>query len=106
MPTRIIHGRTRRCFRILLALALVTVNVASSLTVAQNQLASTYAQPSELAEKLAKIEKEIEEKRKELGVPGVAVAIVKDDKVIFQKGFGLRDVERHLPVTAFRPAAK
>ncbi len=25
--------------------------------------------------------------------------IVKDDKVIFMKGFGLRDVERKLPVT-------
>src|SRR5262245_55766889 len=63
-------------------------------------LASAPQQPPDLAEKLAKIEKEIEEKRKELGVPGVAVAIVKDDKVIFQKGFGLRDVERKLPVTA------
>jgi len=84
---------------LLLALPLVTINVASSLVVAQSQPVSTYSPPSDLAEKLAKIEKEIEEKRKELGVPGVAVAIVKDDMVIFQKGFGLRDVERNLPVT-------
>src|SRR6185295_7260933 len=84
---------------LLLALPLVTINVASSMVVAQSQPVSTYSPPSDLAEKLAKIEKEIEEKRKELGVPGVAVAIVKDDMVIFQKGFGLRDVERNLPVT-------
>jgi CubicO group peptidase (beta-lactamase class C family) len=53
----------------------------------------------ELAERLAIIEKVVESKRKELGVPGAALVIVKDDKVIFMKGFGLRDVELGLPVT-------
>jgi len=90
----------RRSLSILLALALVIANFASPLAQAQNQTASTAAQPSGLTEKLAAIEKTIEEKRKELGVPGAAVTIVKDDKVIFQKGFGLRDVERNLPATA------
>ncbi len=33
-------------------------------------------------------------------VPGVAVAIVKDDEVIFAGGIGLRDVEQHLEMTA------
>lgn len=32
-------------------------------------------------------------------VPGLAVAIVKDGEVIYQKGFGLRDREKKLPVT-------
>jgi CubicO group peptidase (beta-lactamase class C family) len=32
-------------------------------------------------------------------VPGVAVAIVKDDEVVFSRGFGNRDVENTLPVT-------
>lgn len=31
--------------------------------------------------------------------PGVAVAVVKDDRVIFAEGFGYRDLERKLPVT-------
>ncbi len=84
----------------LLALAVVTSLMGSPLVETQNGAALTVAQPSDLAERLVKIEKEIEEKRKEFGVPGVAVAIVKDDKVIFQKGFGLRDVEHNLPVTA------
>jgi CubicO group peptidase (beta-lactamase class C family) len=84
----------------LLALALAIANIASFQAVAQNPLGSSPSRPSDLADKLAKIEREIEEKRKEFGVPGVAVAIVKDDKVILQKGFGLRDVERNLPVTA------
>ncbi|HEY8459488.1 MAG TPA: serine hydrolase domain-containing protein, partial [Blastocatellia bacterium] len=85
----------KRLPRILLALTLVFAGFVSPLTRAQDQSAS-----AGLAEKLAAIEKTIEEKRKELGVPGVAVAIVKDDKAIFQKGFGLRDVERNQPVTA------
>jgi CubicO group peptidase (beta-lactamase class C family) len=32
-------------------------------------------------------------------VPGVAIAIVKDGKVILSKGYGLRDVKNNLPVT-------
>jgi CubicO group peptidase (beta-lactamase class C family) len=32
-------------------------------------------------------------------VPGLAIAIVKDGEVIYQKGFGLRDREKKLPVT-------
>jgi CubicO group peptidase (beta-lactamase class C family) len=84
----------QRLSRTLLALTIAIANFASPPARAQNQGAS-----AGLTEKLAAIEKAIEEKRNELGVPGVAVAIVKDDKVVFQKGFGLRDVERNLPVT-------
>ncbi|HKX29578.1 MAG TPA: serine hydrolase domain-containing protein [Blastocatellia bacterium] len=54
---------------------------------------------SDLSAPLAAIEKSIEEKRRELGVPGLAVAIVKDDRVIFERGFGSRDVEQNRPVT-------
>jgi CubicO group peptidase (beta-lactamase class C family) len=36
----------------------------------------------------------------QLKVPGVAMAVVKDDEVVFAKGFGLRDVENKLPMTA------
>jgi CubicO group peptidase (beta-lactamase class C family) len=83
------------------ALSLVLAVVISSPRVeAQNQPAVADTRQSDLAGKLARIEREVEEKRKALGVPGVALAIVKDDEVIFQKGFGLRDVKRHLPVTA------
>src|ERR1700751_1919533 len=32
-------------------------------------------------------------------VPGISVAIVRDGKVVYAKGFGYRDVERKLPVT-------
>jgi len=36
---------------------------------------------------------------KELDVPGVAVAIVKDGKVVLAKGYGYRDLEKKLPMT-------
>lgn len=37
---------------------------------------------------------------KDWGVPGVAIAIVKDDKVVFAKGFGVRDLNKPTPVDA------
>ena len=51
-----------------------------------------------LQERLDAIEKAIDSGRQGLHIPGVSLVIVKDDKVIFKKGFGLRDVERSLPV--------
>ncbi len=42
----------------------------------------------------------VEKGLKELNVPGAAIAIVKDDEVIFTKGFGHRDVEKKIPVTS------
>jgi CubicO group peptidase (beta-lactamase class C family) len=40
------------------------------------------------------------EAMKKFEVPGMAIAIVKNKEVIYAKGFGLRDVEKQLPVTA------
>src|SRR5689334_23171727 len=48
---------------------------------------------------LAAIEKAIDEKRKEFGIPGASLVIVKDDKVIYLKGLGVKDFERNVPVT-------
>lgn len=33
-------------------------------------------------------------------MPGVAVAVVRDTQIVYERGFGYRDVERKLPVTA------
>lgn len=41
----------------------------------------------------------VEKIRQEWEVPGCAVAIVKDGKVIFSRGFGFRDAAQKLPVT-------
>ena len=35
----------------------------------------------------------------EVHAPGVSVALLKEGKVVYAKGFGARDVERNLPAT-------
>jgi CubicO group peptidase (beta-lactamase class C family) len=47
---------------------------------------------SGLTQNLDKIEQYIENARKDWNIPGVAVAIVKDDSLVFSKGFGLSNV--------------
>jgi CubicO group peptidase (beta-lactamase class C family) len=49
---------------------------------------------------LASFDNIVERGLKELNVPGAAVAIVKDDEVILAKGYGFRDVENKIPMTA------
>ncbi len=40
-----------------------------------------------------------EKVRVEWAVPGMAVGVIKEGEVVYMKGFGLRDVEKQLPVT-------
>jgi CubicO group peptidase (beta-lactamase class C family) len=77
-----------------LLVALLLAALAAARPVPAQQPATP-----DLEARLAAIEKAIDEKRRELGIPGAALAIVQDDRVIYLKGFGLRDVERKLPVT-------
>ena len=53
-----------------------------------------------LAARLLAIEQSIERQRRRAGVPGLSLVVVKDDKVVLIRGFGLRDVDKKLPVTA------
>jgi CubicO group peptidase (beta-lactamase class C family) len=85
-------------FRITLCVVLLTSNICSQDKSVINSGASV-DDSSNLQTKLANIEKAIEEKRQNLNIPGAALVIVKDDRVIFLKGFGFRDVEAKLPVT-------
>lgn len=49
---------------------------------------------------LATIEEKVEARRKELGIPGMSLAIVKDGQVIYSKGLGYKDFENKVPVTS------
>src|SRR5215208_2952013 len=69
--------------------------VVSQGTAAKGRLADGAG----MQERLGAIERSVEEMQKELEIPGLSLVIVKDDQVIYLKGFGLRDVERGLPVT-------
>ena len=48
---------------------------------------------------LAAIERETDERRNKLGIPGMSLVIVKDGKVIFSKGLGYKDFEKKVAVT-------
>ena len=57
------------------------------------------SQNKDLDKKLKGLDAYIEQVRKDWKVPGLAVAIVYKDQVVYSKGFGNRDVEKNLPVT-------
>ena len=79
----------RRLFRALTALALTLLVVPPSL--AQKKAVK--------AADLAAIDQVVTSIMKEWQVPGLAVGIVKEGKVLYLKGYGYRDVEKQLPVT-------
>src|SRR5690349_721118 len=54
--------------------------------------------PASPAAKLQAIDELADRAMKEWKVPGVALAVVQDGKVIYAKGYGFRDVEQKLPV--------
>jgi CubicO group peptidase (beta-lactamase class C family) len=67
-------------------------------SVAAQQATST-ATAQDYSAALAAIEKALDDKRKELGIPGISLVIVKDDQIIYLKGLGEKDIEKKLPVT-------
>ena len=83
--------------RLLLALVLSFSTIPAFLPrpIAAQQTAT----PADYTTQLAAIEKTIEAKRKELGIPGLSLAIVKDDKVIYLKGLGVKNLDKNSPVT-------
>jgi CubicO group peptidase (beta-lactamase class C family) len=96
----------KRFSHLLLVLALIAATTlapfqksATAQSKPQTAAAGTQTAAPDLQSRLAAIEKAIEEKRRELHIPGVSFVIVKDDKVIYMKGLGLKDVGRNLPVT-------
>lgn len=84
----------RTALTLLLALA-----VPAPVAALQGPAAGAQASAPSLESRLAAIEKTIDEKRKELGIPGAALVVVKDDKVVYLKGLGYRNLEEKLPVT-------
>ena len=93
----------RRSLNLALSAALLFSTAPALAPRAQAQEAAkaqaAAAAPADLGAKLAAIEKAVEERRVANGIPGLSLVIVKDDRVIYLKGFGHRDFERKVPVT-------
>jgi CubicO group peptidase (beta-lactamase class C family) len=80
--------------------ALISIFTVSLPTRTAAQTEVKQALAADLQKAVAAIEEKTEARRKELGIPGMSLAIVKDDRIIFMKGFGYKDFERKIPVTA------
>ncbi len=87
--------------RTLLTFALLFSIVFAGLPAAgYAQAPAVSAASDQYAKGLAAIEEKVEARRKELGIPGMSLAIVKDDKVIYSKGLGFKDFENKVAATA------
>jgi CubicO group peptidase (beta-lactamase class C family) len=78
----------------LLALILALTLLGQTLSVQ-----STDAHTADPTERLARFETLLESLRQELKIPAYSAAIVKNQKVIWAKGFGYADVENKIPAT-------
>lgn len=93
----------RRFFAVLLALSL-GLSTLPALAAARPMAPAIHAAAS-LPEQATKkpslegIDAFISEVMKEWKVPGLAIAVVQDGKIILSQGYGLRDVKNNLPVT-------
>jgi CubicO group peptidase (beta-lactamase class C family) len=81
------------------AMLLSTPALLAARASAQGVPQAQAAAAADLDAKLAAIEKVVEERRVANGIPGLSLVIVKDDRVIYMKGFGHRDFEKKIPVT-------
>lgn len=81
---------------------LVCCCLAAPRCAAQGTRAATNAAASD-AERLAQLERLIEGLRQELRIPSLSAAVVKDQKVVWAKGFGFADPEKKIPATERTP---
>ncbi|MGD9560696.1 MAG: serine hydrolase domain-containing protein [Pyrinomonadaceae bacterium] len=79
---------------------LISIVVPTFPQVGNAQASTTAGAASNYSAALTAIENKVEARRKELGIPGMSLAIVKDDQVIFAKGLGFKDFENKVPATA------
>lgn len=86
--------------RVLFALLLLAGGCASPYRVERPGPA---ASDPDLEAKLERFEATLEGLREEHRIPGLSVAIVKDNQVVLARGFGYADLERRIPATADTP---
>jgi CubicO group peptidase (beta-lactamase class C family) len=73
----------------------ITILFLFLLSVAGTGLAQ---ENSTLEQRLAHLVEKLEEKRIEYHIPGMAIAVVLDDKIVLEHSFGVSDMEKELAV--------
>jgi len=88
------HFNPHRLRSLLVTLLCFTLFVVTSLpTFAQHTAA-------EVTERLQGLDAQMEKVLKDWNAPGIGIGIVVNDKLVFAKGYGYRDYEKKLPITA------
>jgi len=85
--------------RILCLCALLAVTKLPFAQVPKKKPAASTPAPASPAVELAGLDDLARQVMKEWKVPGVALAVVQNGKVIYAKGYGYRDLANKLPVT-------
>lgn len=85
-------------FRCTLSLSLIISIFAGAVPLAA-YAQTVQVQTADYSKQLQAIEEKLEKRRKELGIPGMSLVIVKDDQIIYLKGLGYKDFEKKIAVT-------
>ena len=84
-----------RLTKLAVALSVLSVGLTTP-ALAQDKTTSTV----DVSQKLAGFDAFMEKTLKDWNAPGIGVGIVVGDKLVFAKGYGYRDYEKKLPITA------
>ena len=60
---------------------------------------TTTQEPGSLEQRLDRLVSQLEQQRQTLHIPGMAIAVVKGDKIVLARGFGVANIEKKTPVT-------
>ncbi len=89
--------------RKLLKPAVLLIGIASLFFAAKTSVCESHIVQAENApsfqQRLERLVEQLEQKRQEFHIPGMAIAVIKDDKVVLSEGLGWADLERKKPVT-------
>jgi CubicO group peptidase (beta-lactamase class C family) len=88
--------------RVFVTLSLTMAIAGQAMLFPATRAADAQAQSSD-AERIARLETLLENLRQELKIPAYSAAIVKDQKVLWAKGFGYADVENKIAATEHTP---
>jgi CubicO group peptidase (beta-lactamase class C family) len=77
--------------------------IIGCLLVACTPPKATIPTQPEISNPIQLFEQKLESKRKALRIPGMSVAILKEQEIIFKKGFGYADIENQIPATENTP---
>ncbi len=86
----------RFVFSLLVAFSIFAVSLPRA---GYAQAPAQAAASADYSRQLQIIEEKTEARRKELGIPGMSLVILKDDQIIFMKGFGYKDFENKIAAT-------